>query len=206
MNLTNKPMKRLSLYLFLILFTLQAPSLADDISDFQIEGVDITNSLLDFFTEEDIKKYAGYIYPSKKFQLINLDSSELVNNDIYDNVQASFKPKDKNYEIYSIDGMIYYNSNFKECYSTKNKIVDEIKEMFTSIEQKNLAPFKHNADPSGETIIHSTNFEFKSGAIISVGCTDWKEELTKNNGWKDSLRVSIVSKEFFHFTTYEAYN
>jgi len=34
-------MKRLSLYLFLILFTLQTPSWADDIGDFQIEGMSV---------------------------------------------------------------------------------------------------------------------------------------------------------------------
>jgi hypothetical protein len=34
-------MKRLSLYLFLLLFTLQTPSLADDIRDFQIEGMSV---------------------------------------------------------------------------------------------------------------------------------------------------------------------
>ena len=52
---TRKPMKRLSLYLFLILFTLQAPSLADDISDFQIEGMSIGDSALDYFSEQEIK-------------------------------------------------------------------------------------------------------------------------------------------------------
>ena len=49
-------MKRLSLYLFLILFTLPTPSQADDIRDFQIEGMSIGDSLLDYFSEEEIKK------------------------------------------------------------------------------------------------------------------------------------------------------
>ena len=56
MKLTNKLMKRLSLYLFLILFTLQTPSWADDIRDFQIEGMSIGDSLLDYFSEKEIKK------------------------------------------------------------------------------------------------------------------------------------------------------
>ena len=55
MKPTNKPMKRLSLYLFLIFFTLQTPSKADDIRDFQIEGISIGDSLLDYFSEEKIK-------------------------------------------------------------------------------------------------------------------------------------------------------
>ena len=50
----NKLMKRLSLYLFLILFTLQTPSQADDIRDFQIEGMSIGDSALDYFTKDEI--------------------------------------------------------------------------------------------------------------------------------------------------------
>ena len=60
-------MKRLSLYLFLILFTLQTPSQADDIRDFQIEGMSIGDSLLDYFSEEEINKYKKNYYNDDKF-------------------------------------------------------------------------------------------------------------------------------------------
>ena len=66
-------MKNLSVYLFLILFTLHIPSQADDIRDLQIEGMSVGESLLDYFSEEEINKkinsYSnkGYIYPSKDF-------------------------------------------------------------------------------------------------------------------------------------------
>ena len=39
---------------FILIFTLQTPSQADDIRDFQIEGVNIGDSLLDYFSEEKI--------------------------------------------------------------------------------------------------------------------------------------------------------
>ena len=47
-------MKKLSTYLFLILFSFSAPSFADDIRDFQIEGMSVGDSLLDYFNEEEI--------------------------------------------------------------------------------------------------------------------------------------------------------
>jgi len=50
-------MKRLFTYLFIIFFTLQAPSLADDISEFEIEGMSIGDSLLDYMTKKEIKSY-----------------------------------------------------------------------------------------------------------------------------------------------------
>ena len=49
-------MKKLSTFLFLIFFSFSALSFADDISDLKIEGISIGDSLLDYFSEEEIKK------------------------------------------------------------------------------------------------------------------------------------------------------
>ena len=48
-------MKRLYTFLFLIFFSFQTSSLADDIRDFQIEGMSVGDSLLDYMSEEEIK-------------------------------------------------------------------------------------------------------------------------------------------------------
>ena len=48
-------MKKLSICLFLILFSFSAPSFADDIRDFQIEGMSVGDSLLDYMTENEIE-------------------------------------------------------------------------------------------------------------------------------------------------------
>ena len=48
-------MKKLSTYLFLILFSVQTSSLGSSISDFQVEGISIGDSLLDYMSEEEIK-------------------------------------------------------------------------------------------------------------------------------------------------------
>ena len=47
-------MKKLSTYLFLILFSISAPSFAEDISEYQIEGISIGDSLLDHLSKEEI--------------------------------------------------------------------------------------------------------------------------------------------------------
>ena len=47
-------MKKLSACLFLILFSFSAPSFADDISEYQIEGISIGDSLLDHLSKEEI--------------------------------------------------------------------------------------------------------------------------------------------------------
>ena len=49
-------MKKLSTYLFLIFFSFQTSSWTDDIRDFQIEGMSIGDSLLDYVSEGEITK------------------------------------------------------------------------------------------------------------------------------------------------------
>ena len=66
-----KLMKRLSLYLFLLLFTLQTPSLADNINDLEIDGISIGDSLLDYYSVSEIKKQLSKTTSSYKRKRIN---------------------------------------------------------------------------------------------------------------------------------------
>ena len=69
-------MKKLLGILVLILFTLQTPSQADDIRDFQIEGMSIGDSALDYFSEEEIIElgyFVGFTMVQQRFnRLLNL--------------------------------------------------------------------------------------------------------------------------------------
>ena len=99
-------MKKLSAYLFVLLFTLQNPSWADDIRDFQIEGMSIGDSLLDYFDESEIKKSlqnTTYYPKSKKFKIILFKAT---NSDLYYRYDVHIKNNDKNYIIYSLKGLI----------------------------------------------------------------------------------------------------
>ena len=60
-------MKKLSTYLFLFLFSFSVPSFSDDISDFQIEGISIGDSALEYYTESKINSYNKEYYKSKNF-------------------------------------------------------------------------------------------------------------------------------------------
>ena len=113
----NEPMKRLSRYLFLILFTIQIPSWADDIREFQIEEISIGDSLLDYITKDEIEKkkffYKGMTSNPKKFASLNLFSDEIALV-IYDKIKIDFKNSDSKYKIYALAGIIYYD-NIKDC-------------------------------------------------------------------------------------------
>ena len=72
-------MKKLSTYLFLILFSFSAPSFADDIRDFQIEGISIGDSLLNYMSEEEIKENVVSVYLDKKFTISVYKKSTEIN-------------------------------------------------------------------------------------------------------------------------------
>ena len=94
-------MKRLSLYLFLILFTLQTPSQADDIRDFEIEGISIGDSALDYFSEDEIKNATKNQYPNSKKYTVRLFHN-LPKFEVYDGIQVTYKTNDKKKEYYCI--------------------------------------------------------------------------------------------------------
>ena len=47
---------RVFIAVLVLIFSLQSWTKADDISDFEIEGISIGDSALDFFSESEIKK------------------------------------------------------------------------------------------------------------------------------------------------------
>ena len=106
------------LTILILIFTLQTPSLADDIRDFQIEGMSIGDSLLDYMTKNEIKKNTlQYFSNQRKYYVVGM-----INNlKSYEQVEIYLKSKDKKYEIRSMAGMLMIN-NLKNCLKKKRKL------------------------------------------------------------------------------------
>ena len=130
-------MKKLSTYLILILFSFHTSTLVADIRDFEItrftshntiDGIAIGDSLLDYFSEKEIKDsiVTNPIIKSKKFTYVQTYSR---NSKIYDEFDFWYKTNDKNYEIHSISGIIYYDKNIDDC----SKKLDELDEELSTI-------------------------------------------------------------------------
>mgnify|MGYP006126983519 FL=1 len=191
-------MKRL-LLIMILTFSFQSWTKADDISDFQIEGLSIGDSLLDYFSRDEIEKVPKTWYPSKEYYMINLPNN---NNHTFETVGVSLKNNDKKYLLKSIGGQIFYKTNIKDCYTKKNEIVNELSEIFINItEKENAGKVILNSDKTGKSFAETVNFLFDNGALISVQCKDWSEAL---DYW-DRLKVSLVSKEYYEFTQFRAF-
>ena len=128
-------MKKLSAYLFLILFSFSVPSFADDIRDFEIEGVTIGDSLLDYMSEEEIKENVGFVYTDKKFTLtVYKKSSEL-----YDmGIGIEYKSNDETYKIYGVQGRVNFENDIEGCYKKQDEIEKDISSMFQKSKIKKM--------------------------------------------------------------------
>ena len=90
----------------LIIFCLQSWTKAEDIRDFQIEGMSIEDSLLDFYKIDKINSAPKAYYPNSKKQYLTEFSDNLKT---YDVVAVHIKENDKQFKITSIKGVIFYN-------------------------------------------------------------------------------------------------
>ena len=124
---------RVLIIILVLVFSLQSWSKADDISDFEIEGMSVGDSLLDHFTKKKITnaiKY-GSLYPnSNKFLSVYID----VKKGRYNNFQFAIKPNDENYIIYSVEGEITYQNNMVECLKQQKIVIEDLKNFFPDTE------------------------------------------------------------------------
>ena len=194
-------MKRL-LTILILIFTLQIPSQADDISDFQIEGISIGDSLLDYFSEKEIDNNKGK-GEFKIHKFIYADIGKLKSLEIYSSLRGWLKLEDKNYKLYSVEGNIFYGNKINDCYKKQKEIVDELTELFKdeNVEKFEGETKKHELDKSGRSTYIATYFDFTSGGTVQITCTDWSKELK----WPDQLSVAIDTKEYGDFLQFGAW-
>ena len=187
-------MKKLSTYLFLLLFSFQTPSWADDISDFEIEGMSIGDSLLDYFSKKEIKDNTNTnYYTNNKYTSVSFN--ELPAFEIYESVEFNYKTDDKKYIIVGIDGGFFCEKNIKKCNKKRKEIDLDISNMFENV-KKDVRKNKHNADKSGKSTTSQINFWLKSGEIESIELIDWSEKITNEKGWTDNVSVVFYTSDF----------
>ena len=194
-------MKRLLLILILT-FSFQTLAKADDISEFEIEGMSVGDSLLNYFSEKKIleSKQKNQFPKSDKFIISTFYNEDFFK--VYESVSFSYE-NNKKYIIHNIEGRIFFEKDIEECLKNKKEISAEIKNSLENVE-KFEGNHNHRYDTSGKSKYIYTFFEFKSKDSIQVSCTDWSIEI-ENKGFVDELKVSIATNKFAIFLNNEAY-
>ena len=106
-------MKKLSLYVFLVLIFFNSNNLqANDINDYEIEGIKIGDSILSFFSIEKINNGLKDYYTDKTFSYTTFSDSKIKD---YDKLGFFFKTGDNGYKIYSISGIKLCLDDIQDC-------------------------------------------------------------------------------------------
>jgi len=199
-------MKKLLILLFSLLF-LSSPSVfADDISDFEIEGISIGDSLLDYMTEDEILKeiertkdfylhlnepneYAEvYLYKKlKTYDVVSFIVKTSPSNEFITN-------KNEKYTILAIYGSLDFTGDFDNCFVKRNQIALKLSELFPNSEKRETI-YKNSADSSGRSIVDAIYFDYDSGDGFEASCSDLEETLRIKRNWSDVLYVAIKSEE-----------
>ena len=194
-------MKKLLGIVVLGLFLI-TPSQADDISEFQIEGISIGDSLLEFANEKKIKSsIAKAQYSNDKFTIYKAEM--LVENKNYDYLTVTTKKNDKNYLVTNISGSLFY-SELDDCLQKKTSIQNEI-EKIINYNDKNEVKYKSKQDKIGNSMIYGIQYYLKpypSNEAILINCYHFSTE----SNLKRSLSLAVNSEEFANFLINEAHN
>jgi len=187
-------MKKLLGIIILGLFLI-TPSQADDIRDFQIEGMSIGDSLLDYMSEEEIKKNEIIdVYKDNKFILsLNNKSSEN-----YDEITIAYKSKDKKYKIYGMSGIIDFGNDIKGCYKKQKEIEESLTSLFDKLGRKHWGVLKLNVEGDGSTYKPIT-YDIDDGGRLSNACYHYADDPQI-----DHLKMSLYSKEYRNYISFEA--
>ena len=191
-NGLNPIMNKLLLILILTL-SFHTLTKADDIRDFQIEGMSVGDSLLDYMTKKEINlSKRNYFEDQRKYYVVgkakNLEKYEVV--DLY------LKTGDKNYTIRTIGGMI--TLDLKKCLNIKKNISKEFDKIFSNLKIDDYVR-SHEYDKSGNSKQYQRIYSFGNGDImdshIRIECDTWSKAIIDKDGFSDGLNVIAMTTE-----------
>ena len=195
----------------IIFFNLQSLTNADDITDFEIEGMSIGDSLLDYFTKDVILNATTTKYPasSKYFDIhINVQST----SENYDQISALVKSNDKKFKIQSLSGDKYFfinqGKNIDEehlsCLKQKKKITDDFLKILTNASTNEYVHTYSSID-DGKSISDIIDFNFQDGSSIRIYCNKFTIASIKKRNFFNGLSVSITPLVITDWIDNEAY-
>ncbi len=187
--------------IFILLFSVTV--LANDITEFQIEGISIGDSALDYVSKDhiitEIKRTSEhYIYLKNQndfgeVYILNRDF------DTYEQISFFVKPNDKDFKIYMLRGILEINSLY-ECLDLQKEIEYDLKKIFTDYSKRENS-YPANMDPSGKSTKYDVIFDFSNGDNIALQCSDWSKKIKQEYNWINGISVAILTSEFVDWIT-----
>ena len=192
-------------FLLILMMTFQNLSLADDIQNFQIEGMSIGDSALDHFSETQLEdnEQGWHNYSYNEYS-----TSFMPGKGIYDWFLVSYKSDDYNFKIEAlVSGVEKKNYDNKECNNKLDTVALDMSKLFKNAKQENKKTYELTADASriypftGKSTVTSILFDFPDEGAIILECYIMDKKaiqnfITSTLNQNDSFRVNVKSRLF----------
>ena len=194
-------------FLIILILSFQKPSSAENIRNFQIEGMKIGDSALDYFSKSQLEDYEQGWH---NFSYNEYSTSYMPGKGIYNWFLVSYKNDDDNFTIEGLVGGLEKNNyDVKECNNKLDVTALNISKLFKNTSQEEKKSYKLQQDAAqtypftGKSVVTSLSFNFLDGAKIILACYDIKKEAKENESLlksvlkqNDSFRIDVRSSAF----------
>ena len=178
-------------FLIISVLSFQTLSLADNIRYFQIEGMKIGDSALDYFSESQLEnnEQGWHNYSYNEYS-----TSYMPGKGIYNWFLVSYKSDDDNFIIEGlVGGLEKSNYDNKECNNKLDVTALNISKSFKNTAQEEKKFYKLTADAArtypftGKSNVTSLSFNFLDGAKIILACYNMDKEAKENESFLTSI-------------------
>ena len=184
----------------ILIFSLQSWTKADDIRDFEIEGISVWDSLLNYMTQTEINNFEKTYYSgSKKYVRLQNNISLNENLKIFDKLSFEVLNNDKKYVVHAVNGTLTYKNNVKDCYAKMEEILNDL----TITLGKPITRSYEYKYPNGRGKSKVSDFDYSNGSI-RIWCTDYSQKAEKNR-YHDHLGLVVQTLDHVYWIKNKAH-
>ena len=168
------------------------PSQADDIRDFQIEGMSIGDSLLNFYGEKQILNFQKNYYEGSDFYMVFVN----VNSGEYSQIGFTLKKNDKKYIIQGIKGTIIFKDQFNKCIKWKKDAIKDLSIVLPKAKFREEVITKYKSKDMKNSKAYSNDYFFPSNeGAVRIWCT----KIDKRLNYSDRGEIALLNSELVRF-------
>ena len=194
------------LTLFVLLFS--SSVVADDISDFEIEGMSLGDNILDYFSEKQLINFSRSYFKGyngiEVFSDVEKNHQRYFELENFDSIQVAYNKDSADFfKIVSIVGQLWFIDDIEGCLRKQKEIKSGIENTIKSIllRKQEVVKDKHAGDKSGKSFVTGTEYYLSNDDELRLMCYDWDNA----TNWWDHLRLGIDLKEYLELLD-TAYN